>query len=123
MQEPAAKCEVIIAQPLKSPKDAMAGFSQAWKSGRQQKAARITFASPELLWKVLTAKRWELLKALCGAGPVSIRETSRRIGRDVKGVHGDVIALIEAGLLNRTKNGGIEFPYEAIKVEFLLQAA
>ena len=108
---------------VRSQKDALAGFSQAWKSGRQQKAGRISFASPELLWKVLTAKRWELLKALCGAGPVSIREAARRVERDVKGVHGDVIALIEAGLLNRTKRGGVEFPYEAIKVEFLLQAA
>ena len=101
----------------------MAGFSQAWKSSRQQKAARISFATPELLWKVLTAKRWELLKALCGAGPVSIREAARRVERDVKGVHGDIIALIKAGLLNRTGKGGVEFPYEAIKVEFFLQAA
>ena len=107
---------------VKSPKEAMTRFTQAWKSGRQQKSARISFASPELLWKVLTAKRWELLKALCGAGPVSIREAARRVERDVKGVHGDVIALIETGLLNRAKNDGVEFPYEAIKVEFLLQA-
>ena len=27
----------------------------------------------------MTAKRWELLKALCGAGPVSIREAARRV--------------------------------------------
>jgi predicted transcriptional regulator len=108
---------------VKSPREAMAGFSQAWTSGKQQRAARISFATPELLWKVLTAKRWELLKALCGAGPVSIREAARRVERDVKGVHGDVIALIEAGLLNRTGKGGVEFPYEAIKVEFFLQAA
>jgi predicted transcriptional regulator len=108
---------------VKSPKDAIAGFAQTWKSGRQQKAARIIFASPELLWKVLTAKRWKLLKALCGAGPVSIREAARRVERDVKSVHGDVTALIKAGLLNRTQSGGVEFPYEAIKVEFFLQAA
>jgi predicted transcriptional regulator len=108
---------------VKSPKAAMAGFTHAWKSGRQQKSARISFATPELLWKVLTAKRWEILKALCGAGPVSIREAARRVERDVKSVHGDVIALIGAGLLNRTKSSGVEFPYEAIKVEFLLQAA
>ena len=75
------------------------------------------------LWKVLTAKRWELLKVLCGVGPVSIREAARRVGRDVKGVHGDVVALLNAGLLVRTESGAIEFPYEAVKVEFLLQAA
>ena len=108
---------------VRSPKDAMAGFALAWKSNKQQKSARISFASPELLWRVLTAKRWELLKALCGAGPVSIREAARRVGRDVKGVHGDVVALLRAGLLRRTEHGAIEFPYEAVKVEFLLQAA
>lgn len=108
---------------VRSPNEAMAGFAESWNTGKQQKAARISFASVELLWKVLTARRWELLKALCGAGPVSIREASRRVGRDVKGVHGDVVALLEAGLLVRTAEGAIEFPYEAVKVEFLLQAA
>lgn len=108
---------------VRSPKDAVAGFTDAWNTGKQQKSARISFASPELLWKVLTAKRWELLKALCGAGPLSIREAARRVKRDVKGVHGDVVALLEAGLFSRTEAGAIEFPYEAVKVEFLLQAA
>jgi predicted transcriptional regulator len=72
---------------------------------------------------VLTAKRWELLKTLCGAGPISIREAARRVNRDVKAVHGDVTALLQAGVLNRTEDGEIEFPFEAVKVEFLLQAA
>lgn len=113
----------IVILEVRSPKEAMSGFGHAWNTNKQQKSARISFASPELLWKVLTAKRWELLKTLCGAGPISIREAARRVERDVKGVHGDVIALANAGLLNRTANGGIEFPYEAVKVEFLLQAA
>ena len=73
--------------------------------------------------KVLTAKRWELLKALCGAGPISIHEAARRVSRDVKGVHENVAALLAAGLLNRTESGAIKFPYETIKVEFMLQAA
>ena len=108
---------------VRSPKEAMAEFAQTWKTKKRHKSARISFASPELLWKVLTEKRWELLKALCGAGPVSIREAARRVQRDVKGVHGDVSALLAAGLLNRTEEGAIEFPYEAVRVEFLLQAA
>jgi predicted transcriptional regulator len=108
---------------VRKPKEAMTGFAEAWGTGKQQKSARISFASPELVWKVLTAKRWDLLKALCGAGPVSIREAARRVRRDVKGVHGDVMALLDAGILTRTEMGAIEFPYEAVKVEFLLQAA
>lgn len=110
-----------VTLEVRSPKEAMAEFAQTWKTKRRQKSARIGFASPELIWKVLTEKRWKLLKALCGAGPVSIREAPRRVHRDVKGVHGDVSALLAAGLLNRTEDGAIEFPYEAVKVEFLLQ--
>ena len=108
---------------VRRPSDSMAEFAKAWKTGKAEKTARISFASPELLWAVLTAKRWELLKALCGAGAVSIREAARRVGRDVKAVHGDVIALIRAGLIERTEEGGIVFPFEAIKVEFMLEAA
>jgi hypothetical protein len=89
----------------------MTDFVQAWKTGKSQRSARISFVTPELRWQVLTAKRWELLKALCGAGPVSIREAARRAGRDVKAVHGDVTALLDAGILNRTPEGRIEFPF------------
>ena len=98
-------------------------FVRTWETGRAQKSARISVETPELLWKVLSARRWELLKALCGAGPISIREAARRVGRDVKTVHGDVTALLDAGVIDRTSSGAIEFPYEAVKVEFLLQAA
>jgi predicted transcriptional regulator len=112
-----------VTLDVRSPADSMADFVQAWNTGKPQKTARISFASPELLWQVLTAKRWALLKALCGAGPVSIRESARRVGRDVKAVHGDVTALLNAGLLNRTDDGRIVFPFDAVKVEFLLQAA
>lgn len=108
---------------VRSPDDALQDFTQAWKSGKAAKTARISFATPELLWKVLTAKRWELLKVLCGAGPVSIREAARRAERDVKAVHADVTALRNAGVIERNADGLIVFPYDAVKVEFLLQAA
>jgi predicted transcriptional regulator len=112
-----------VTLDVRAPKEAMADFANVWRTGKPERSARISFASPELLWKVLTAKRWELLKALCGAGPVSIREAARRVGRDVKAVHGDVTALLAAGVLMRAEGGGIVFPYDAVKVEFLLQAA
>ena len=90
--------------------------------GKKQRA-RISFASPELLWRVLTAKRWEILKAMTGHGPLTVRETARMVGRDVKAVHGDMTALINAGLLDRTEKGRVEFPFEAVRVEFTLRAA
>jgi hypothetical protein len=41
----------------------------------------------------------------------------------VKAVHGDVTALLNAGVLTRAADGGIEFPFGAVKVEFILRAA
>jgi predicted transcriptional regulator len=112
-----------VTLEVRDPDEAMADFVQAWKTRKGQKNPRIAFATPELLWRVLTAKRWQLLKGLCGAGPVSVREAARRVQRDVKAMHGDVKALLAAGVLNRTQSGQIEFPFEAVKVEFLLRAA
>jgi predicted transcriptional regulator len=112
-----------VTLDVRDPGEATKDFVRVWKTARPEKSARISFSSPDLLWKVLTAKRWELLKALCGAGPMSIREAARRVGRDVKGVHGDITALLNAGVLDRAAGGGVVFPYQAVKVEFLLRAA
>ena len=94
---------------------------EAFKGRRQR--ARISFATPELLWKVLTAKRWELLKAMAGQEPLTLREAARRVRRDVKAVHGEVHALLEAGLLDKTEDGRIVFPFSAVHVDFTLRAA
>jgi predicted transcriptional regulator len=83
----------------------------------------ISFDSPALLFKVLTGKRWELLKLMTGAGPLTIREAARRSGRDVKVVHGDVHALLNIGILQKTETGLIEFPFDAVHVDFTLKAA
>jgi predicted transcriptional regulator len=83
----------------------------------------ISFETPTLLFKVLTQKRWELLAALTGAGPVTLREAARRVERDVKAVHGDVHALLNAGILQKTEAGRIVFPFDAVRVNFMLKAA
>jgi predicted transcriptional regulator len=112
-----------VVLDVRSPNEAMADFVRVWKTGKGEKAARISFATPELLWKVLTAKRWQLLKTMCGAGPLSIREGAHRVRRDVKAVHTDVTALLNAGVLDRAEGGRVIFPFDSVKVEFLLHAA
>ncbi len=84
---------------------------------------RISFASIDLLWQVAGPKRLEIVRAMTGAGGLSIREIARRVGRDVKAVHGDVHALLDAGLLDRTPEGLVVFPYDAVRVEFDLLPA
>ena len=113
------KTVTIDIRPLA---DTLGDFTQARKSGKAS-APRISFESPELLFKMLSGKRWELLNAMTGAGAMSIREAARCVERDVKAVHGDVIALLNAGLLSKTDNGMIVFPFDAIHVDFMLKAA
>ena len=83
----------------------------------------ISFESPALLFKVLSGKRWEVLNIMTGAGPMTIRELARRLGRDVKAVHSDVQALLHAGILQKTDTGRIVFPYDALHVDFILKEA
>lgn len=90
-------------------------------AGKPQ-GAHISFASPDLLWRVLTRKRWEVLQSMTGQGELSIREVARRVGRDVKAVHGDVHALLAAGIVDRSGKG-VVFPYDGVRVEFELGMA
>ncbi|MBF0373098.1 MAG: transcriptional regulator [Alphaproteobacteria bacterium] len=88
-----------------------------------EQGAHISFATVELLWRTLTPKRWELLEAMTGRGAMTIREAARTLGRDVKAVHGDVHALLGAGVLEWSADGGIVFPYDAIHVDFTITRA
>ena len=89
----------------------------------QPQGAHISFASVDLLWRTMTQKRWDLLKVMTGQGAMSIREASRRVARDVKAVHKDVHVLLDAGVLERTGDGLILFPYDAVHVDFTISKA
>ena len=106
---------------VSSREDTNRRFVQAMEGDSQ--GAFISFESPTLLFRVLTGKRWELLKMMTGAGTMTIREAARRLGRDVKAVHGDVHALLNTGILHKTESGKIEFPFDALRVDFTLKAA
>ena len=111
----------VVTLQVASLDDVKRRAQDAFRGHRQ--GARITFASPELLFKLMTAKRWELLRVMTGAGPLTIREAARRVGRDVKAVHGDVHALLNAGVLQKTDAGKIVFPFDAVRVDVTLRAA
>ncbi|QVL47881.1 MAG: transcriptional regulator [Thiocapsa sp.] len=83
----------------------------------------ITFPSYEDLWATLTGNRWGILKVMTGAGPLGVRELARRVGRDVKGVHTDAQALVVCGVLDKTDDGKLVFPYDEVRMEIVLKAA
>jgi len=41
----------------------------------------------------------------------------------VKAVHGDVQALLGCGMLSKTDDGLIVFPFDKVHVDFILEAA
>ena len=83
----------------------------------------ITFPTPETLWKTLTPKRWEVIRTMSGAGAMALRELARRLERDVRAVHADTHTLLACGILNKTADGKIEFPYDAVHVDFVITKA
>jgi predicted transcriptional regulator len=92
------KTVIFSVRPLK---ESIADVKAALKAGIAQDTAQIHFVTPELMRTLLTANRWEILKALCGRGPVTFLEAAALVGRDVSEVHTDLNALIKAGVVDR----------------------
>jgi predicted transcriptional regulator len=85
--------------------------------------ALIAFERMEGLLRVLTANRWTLLRQLRQDGPSSIRRLARALCRDYRGVHADVTALIDAGLIERGEQGKVLVPWARITAEMALDTA
>jgi predicted transcriptional regulator len=86
--------------------------------GAEGEGATLSFVSYDLLHKVLAPKRMAIVRTMMGAGPLSIREIARRVGRDFKGVHSDVSGLLQSGVLYRAEGGMIVFPFDRLHFEF-----
>jgi predicted transcriptional regulator len=95
-------------------------MKEAFRGKRQGEF--ISFVSVELLCKVLTPQRWEMIQKMAGKGPMTLRGVARLVGKDVKTTHGNVHALLRNGVLKKDEDGKIFFPYDAIHVDFMLTA-
>jgi predicted transcriptional regulator len=102
-------------------RDAINARFVAAMNGKPQ-GAHITFDSAELLFEILTQDRWNLIRTMTGAGPLPIAEIAQRVGREATSVQNDVLALLDVGVLERGIDDAIEFPYDAVHVDFMLTA-
>lgn len=102
---------------------AMARLKSELESGKHPRVARHTFRTAESMARTLTPLRWTLLEAMTGAGTLGVRELARRLERDVKAVHTDITALVNAGVVDRTEAGQYVFPFDRVKVQFQLGKA
>ena len=54
---------------------------------------------------------------------MSLRAVARLLDRNVKNTHADVHALMNAGILDRTDDARIVFPYDTVHVDFTIGRA
>jgi predicted transcriptional regulator len=103
------------------PRDALDRFEAAWnrlaEGERIRPYAVLSLEDLPAVVKSLSPARWDLLKALRSGGPRSIYELARRLGRNYKNVHGDVAALLEAGVLEKDAQGRVGVPWDALRAE------
>lgn len=115
----ANKLEIHIGEGF----DALAGrVAEAWhraERGESVHEDHVTFASWEILARVMTGKRLELLRHLHHHGVVSIAALARELGRDYKRVHEDVEVLTTAGLVQRDE-AGLRTDYDVIESRIAL---
>jgi predicted transcriptional regulator len=109
---------------VSSQEDALDRFEAAWHlaSGRPRPArlAVLSFADLPLLMKSLSPARWDLLRQLKAAGPLSIFALAQRLERDYKNVHTDVSRLLELKLVERSGDGQVSVPWQAVRAELKL---
>ncbi|MBB2969821.1 hypothetical protein [Mesorhizobium sp. RMAD-H1] len=94
----------------------------AVNSGVEAKEDIYTFLTYEALHRTLTPKRIAIINAMAGRGVLSMREVARLVGRDFKGVHTDLVALLNIGLIDRDPSGGVILPFDELRIDISLHA-
>jgi predicted transcriptional regulator len=100
-------------------------FVEAWKeaeAGREVAGEHVTFLGFDSFLAALSPKRIELIRHVRKVGPCSIRRLSQELGRDYKSVHGEVMRLIDAGLIERGPSGEVAVQWDRLVTELDLAA-
>ena len=85
-----------------------------------QTSPGLYFPTVDDLFKTIGGKRWEILQTLAGQGEIGVRELARRVNREVKSVHRDTELLVAGGVIEKTDQGKLVFPYSRIGLEPLV---
>ncbi len=104
-----------------APGDALDRFEAAWNrvaEGRPMKPVRVlTLEDLPALLKTLSPARCHLVKMLRDAGAVSIYDLAKRLERDYKNVHTDVVHLVSLGVIHRDEDGRVSVPWDLLRAE------
>jgi predicted transcriptional regulator len=80
----------------------------------------VSFEQVGQMFAAFTPKRWELIAALRAAGPQTVADLARQLGRNYKNVHTDVQQLIEWMAVERSEDGRVSVPWSDIVVDMKL---
>ena len=97
-------------------------FVRAWRRAERGETfheRHLAFESWDVLSRVLTGKRMELLRYVRRHKVTSVRALAKALGRDYSNVHADVQALTAAGLLN-SADGGVRADYDVIETKIAI---
>ena len=103
----------------------VARAGSALRAARQQIAAsrrgetsdfRLSFESARSLFAELTPARVDLLDTLRRVGPCSVYALAKAADRNYSNVHTDIARLEVLGLIERTEEGAVSVPYEAVEI-------
>jgi predicted transcriptional regulator len=115
-----------LSVKIETMEETLAAAAASWKSavtGAEVPARQtLSFDSWDAMHRTLAPKRLDIVRAMTGQGPLSVRDVARRVGRDVKNVHADLDMLTKSGVIDRT-DAGFVFPFDRLHIEFDIGAA
>ena len=81
---------------------------------------RLGFESARALFAELTPARLDLLDTLRRTGACSVKALAKAAERNYSNVHTDVSRLEELGLIERSEDGAVSVPFDAVEIRFPL---
>ena len=108
----------ILTIEVADRKTANKRFLSAAKGNRQ--GEYLSFSNLDLLHKVLTPKRINILQELQRIGPIRLRELARTRDVDAGNLQRDVKQLKDFGLVEESE-GGLFVPYDEIRLELVIK--
>jgi predicted transcriptional regulator len=110
-----------VGESLAEVGDRAAAAMKALQRGTvPQRHFGISFGEVGQMFAIFPPRRWELIGALREAGPMTVAELARHVGRNYKNVHGDVQQLIEWMAVERGEDGRVCVPWSGIIVDMKL---
>lgn len=112
---------VHVGEPESAMRERALDVARALDAGQEVKPyVGIGFARTEQMLSVFSPERWRLVGMLREAGPLTVAELARRLGRHYRNVHADCARLEEWYVLERDESGCVSVPWADVRVDIHL---